>query len=345
MKAQLRVIAPGLHSTVQDRGRPGYQHLGVAESGALDSVALAAANALVGNAPDEAAIEMFYRGGDFMVEADEAQVAVACSAAQIEVLSDSQTSVGRIATMRSVTLKRGQTIRIGAITGGACAYLAVAGGLSIPAVLGSRATDVRSHIGGSDARALRAGDALPLRRDMVGHADRQLKSWDLDPPDRVRVLPGPQRDYFSDAEFESFINANYTVGGNSNRMGLRLSGRAIKHCRGANIVSDATAPGSIQIPGDGQPIVLLADRQTTGGYPKIATVISADIPALGRLRSGASFSFVPVTLDQAVEARRQLMAQTEGFASRLVRVTEPPADLMPRLMDANLISGVIDAAA
>jgi allophanate hydrolase subunit 2 len=128
-------------------------------------------------------------------------------------------------------------------------------------------------------------------------------------------------------------------------MGLRLSGRPIAHSRGANIVSDAVAPGSIQIPGDGQPIVLLADRQTTGGYPKIANVISADIPALGRLRCGSTLGFVAVTLEEAVEARRQMTAGIEALAARAVPLHAAASDLNPRLMETNLISGVVDAAA
>jgi biotin-dependent carboxylase-like uncharacterized protein len=248
--------------------------------------------------------------------------------------------------MQSVTLKRGEAIRIGAITGGACAYLAVEGGFAIEPVLGSRATDIRSLIGGMEARALRKGDLLPLRHAMASDTwELMFASCKLDPAARVRIVPGPQRDFFTDAEFEAFTQATYSVGANSSRMGLRLSGRPVAHSRGANIVSDAVAPGSIQIPGDGQPIVLLADRQTTGGYPKIANVISADIPALGRLRSGAPLGFMPVTLEQAVEARREMLAEIESLAARTTTVRATPSDLLPRLLESNLISGVFDAAA
>ncbi len=347
MSASLRVISPGLLTTIQDRGRSGFQHLGVPESGALDCAALAAANALVGNAADEAALEIFYRGPVLVADAETVRVAVACSEAQIEKLPDLAAHNGqRVEPMQSITLRRGEAIRIGAIAGSACAYLAVEGGFAIEPDLGSHATDIRSHIGGLEARALRESDVLPLRRKAASDTEEhRIASCDLAAPTRVRIVPGPQRDFFSDAEFEAFTSATYTIGANSNRMGLRLSGRPIAHSRGANIVSDAIAPGSIQIPGDGQPIVLLADRQTTGGYPKIANVISADIPALGRLRSGASLGFTAVTLEEAVEARRQMIAGIEGLSARTTPVRALLFDLMPRLMESNLISGVFDAAA
>lgn len=347
MTPTLRVVSPGLLTTIQDLGRTGYQHLGVPVSGALDVVALAAANALVNNRPDEAALEIFYRGPVLAVEAKSVRVAVTGGEAQIERLSDPAARNGqRIEMMRSVTLRRGEAIRISAISGGACAYLAIEGGLAISPVLGSLSTDIRSRIGGIEGRALVEGDLVSLRCEEASAApELTLGSLALSTPARVRILPGPQRDFFSDAEFKAFTESAYVVGTNSNRMGLRLTGRSVVHSRAANIVSDCVAPGSIQIPGDGQPIVLLADRQTTGGYPKIANVISADIPTLGRLKAGASIGFQPVTLEQAVEARRQMLAVMETLASRATPLPATPSDLMPRLFECNLISGVFDAAA
>jgi allophanate hydrolase subunit 2 len=175
--------------------------------------------------------------------------------------------------------------------------------------------------------------------------ERAFASLALAAPKRVRIVAGAQRDFFTEAEFEAFTQAAYVVGANSSRMGLRLTGRPIAHSRGANIISDAVAPGSIQIPGDGQPIVLLADRQTTGGYPKIANVISADIPALGRLKPGDTIGFLPVTLEQAVDARRQMLAEIDSLAARAMPLPTTTSDLMPRLLECNLISGVFDAAA
>ena len=347
MSGSLRVVSAGLPTTIQDRGRNGYQHLGVPVSGALDCIALAAANALAGNAPDEAALEILYRGPMLVAETESVRVAVACGDAQIEIFSDDTGRPGRrIEPMTSVMLERGEAIRIGAVKGSACAYLAVEGGFAIEPALGSRATDIRSRIGGMQARALQDGDMLPLRRESASEREElSLGGYRLDAPTRVRIVPGPQRDFFSDDEFAALAQTTYLVGADSGRMGLRLSGRPIAHGRGANIVSDAVAPGSIQIPGDGQPIVLLADRQTTGGYPKIANVISADIPALGRLRSGSTLGFMVVTLDEAVEARRRMIEVLDGLAARAVPLRAAQPDLNPRLMETNLISGVVDAAA
>lgn len=347
MSGYLRVVSPGLMSTIQDRGRERFQHLGVPVSGALDWVTLAAANALVGNAPDEAALEILYLGPTLVVEADSVRVALACPDAQIERLSHPSAPQGqRIEPMQSVTLRRGEAIRIGAIRDSACAYLAVEGGFAVDPVLGSRSTDIRSRIGGIDARPLQEESRLPLRLAVATEkAEHNLALRDFGVPSEVRIVPGPQRDFFSDAEFEAFTRATYIVGANSNRMALRLSGRPVSHNRSANIVSDAVPPGSIQIPGDGQPIVLLADRQTTGGYPKIANVISADIPALGRLRFGTAFRFVPVTLEEAVDARRKLLAEIASLPSRVAVARSTSPDLVPRLMESNLISGVFDAAA
>jgi biotin-dependent carboxylase-like uncharacterized protein len=345
MNSALRVLSPGLLTTIQDRGRTGYQYLGVPVSGALDPVALAAANALVNNRPDEAALEIFYRGPALAVEAESVRVAVAGGDALIERLEDRDADRGqRIETMRSITLHRGEAIRIGAVSGSACAYLAIEGGFAIEPVLGSLSTDIRSRIGGIAGRALMEGDHLPLRCGQASAMpELAFASLALATPKCVRIVAGAQRDFFTDTEFAAFTQTDYVVGANSSRMGLRLTGRPIAHNRGANIVSDAVAPGSIQIPGDGQPIVLLADRQTTGGYPKIASVISADIPALGRLKPGDTIGFQPVTLDEAVDARRQMLADIDALASR----ASPAAasDLMPRLLECNLISGVFDAAA
>ena len=347
MTQGLRVLSPGLFTTLQDIGRVGYQHLGVPAGGALDPVALQAANALVNNAPDTAALEIFYRGPTLEVVADEVRIALCGASALLERLGDANAAGGeKIESMRSLTLRRGEVIRIGALSGGAIAYLAVEGGFAVEPMLGSLSTDIRSQLGGIDARALSTGDILPLRSGKVSDTtEYSYRSLTLDPPRRLRILPGPQRDFFSDEEFAAFVNGLYTVGQNSNRMGMRLNGRPIAHRRGANIVSDAVAPGSIQIPGDGQPIILLADRQTTGGYPKIANVISADIPALGRVPAGAQIGFELVTMQAAIDARRQLISDLAALPQLRVPVRSNVADVATRLHECNLISGVIDAAA
>lgn len=347
MNPALRIVSPGLSTTIQDLGRPGFQRLGVAVSGALDPVSLRAANALVGNPGDTGALEALYVGPSFAIDAEDARLAFVGADAAIEILADADADGGEVMpSMRSVRLRRGQIVRVGSLKDGATLYIAVEGGFAIEPVLGSVATDCRGKIGGWQGRALIEGDVLPLRRGNATVRDEYvIEDFDLTVPSRFRAVPGPQSDYFSDAEIERFFAAEYTVSAESNRMGMRLDGGPIRHRGGFNIVSDAIATGSIQVPGSGQPIVLLADHQTTGGYPKIATVISADLPALGRLPIGAKVAFAPATVAEAAAERRKLAAALDQIGDKMVRLALPPAAVAARLLQCNLISGVHDAAA
>jgi biotin-dependent carboxylase-like uncharacterized protein len=344
---RLDIIQPGLLTTVQDLGRVGHQNLGIGVSGALDPVALHAANALVGNAPNTGALEVLYVGPTIAVEADDVRISFAGARTAIEILPDNSAVRGKqVQSMRSIRLRRGQIFRIGSLSEGAVLYIAVEGGLAIEPVLGSISTDIRSGIGGWQGRALAAGDRIPLRLDHATDQDDHLiQGLDLGPPSIVRAIPGPQSDYFSESELACFFASEYVVGA-SNRMGMRLDGRSIAHARGYNITSDAIAPGSIQVTGNGQPIVLLADRQTTGGYPKIATVISADVPALGRLPIGAKIRFTSVSLEEAQQLRRSLLAEIEQIPARIAPIAGGGAEfeVSSKLSDHNLISGVVDAA-
>jgi biotin-dependent carboxylase-like uncharacterized protein len=348
MTALLRVVQPGLLTTIQDLGRAGYQSLGITVGGALDPVGLRAANALVGNAAGAGALEVLYFGPTMVVEADDVRMSFAGAGAAIDILPDERATVGvRLETMRSVRLRRGDVVRIGSLSGGAVLYVAVEGGFRIEPVLGSVATDIRGGIGGWQARALIAGDRLPLCRMQASERDEwRFEGLNLAPPSRVRVIVGPQTDYFAESEITAFLESQYVVGSGSNRQGMRLEGRAITHARGYNITSDGIAPGSIQVPGNGQPIAMLAERQTTGGYPKIATVISADLPALGRLPIGAKFRFAPVTIEAAQAARRELFAEIARIQERIGPVVRgaDSIDVAPLLYDYNLISGVVDAS-
>jgi biotin-dependent carboxylase-like uncharacterized protein len=345
MSPALHVLSPGLMTTVQDLGRPGYQRLGVAVSGALDPVSLRAANALVGNAPATGALEIAYVGPTLRVEADDVRLALAGAFAAIDVFADDTATSGtRIAPMRSIRLRRGQVVRIGSLSGGALIYLVVEGGFDLAPVLGSVATDMRGGFGGLDGRPLKIGDRLPLVRERASEREElRLEGLDLSPPPRFRVLPGPQHDHFSARAMAVLCDGEYTIGAESNRMGMRLSGTALEHRDGFNITSDAIAPGSVQVPGNGQPIVLLADRQTTGGYPKIATVISADLPALGRLPIGAKVSFETVTVEAAEAARRALFAATDALPRKVRPLARAGYDIAAKLCDCNLISGAVDA--
>jgi len=343
----LRIISPGLSTTVQDLGRIGYQRLGVSLSGALDPVSLHAANMLVGNPCNAGALEVLYVGPSFAIEAEDVRLSFAGADATIEISADANAvSSETIQSMQSVHLKRGQIVRVGSLKNGSTLYIAVEGGFNIAPVLGSVSTDSRGKIGGWQGRPLIAGDVLPLHHvTTVERNEYRIDGLDLSAPGRFRAVPGPQSDYFSDDEIERFFANEYTMGAGSNRMGMQLEGRPIQHRRGFNIVSDAIATGSIQVPGSGLPIVLLADHQTTGGYPKIATVISADLPALGRLSIGSKVSFARVTLQEAAAARRELAASLEGIGGKMVPIRPAPAAVETRLLECNLISGVYDAAA
>ncbi|MPZ40730.1 MAG: 5-oxoprolinase/urea amidolyase family protein [Rhizobiales bacterium] len=343
----LHVLAPGLLTTIQDRGRVGYQHLGVPVSGALDPVSLRAANLLVGNPPDAGALEVACIGPTLAVEADDVRMAVVGATVAIEVLPDAAAPGGRpVSGMQSLNLRRGEVLRIGALTGATVLYVAVEGGFDIEPVLGSVSTDIRCGIGGWQGRALVAGDRLPLRQERATKRDEVcLDGFIVRPRPRVRVIKGPQFDHFADGEVAAFLDSKYTVGPSADRMGMRLTGRTLRHSRGSDIVSDGIAPGSIQVPGSGQPIVLLADRQTTGGYPKIATVISADLPALARLPVGATVSFEAVTVEAAEAARREYVAGLAAMKDRIAPVRRTVVDIVPRLHECNLVSGFIDAAA
>jgi antagonist of KipI len=274
----------------------------------MDPVSHRLANALVGNGRSAALLEITLIGPELEFE-DERLVAIA--GAQFELWLD-----GRPAPSQApFTVCAGSRLRFGSRQLGARAYLAVSGGVAVPETLGSRATHLVSAMGGFGGRALVGGDRLPL-----GNASPQGPS--LPPhdaiallPDRhaiLRVLPGPQVDYFVPEALDVLQSAPYVVAGNSDRMGFRLQGPRLTHARGADIISDATPLGVLQIPASGQPILLMADRQTTGGYPKIATVIAADIAVAGQLAPHDTITFAVCTRGDAVKAliaqERALMA-------------------------------------
>ena len=342
MSSFLRVVQPGLRTTVQDLGRVGAQRFGIPVSGALDPVALRVANILVGNAEGTAGLEMTALGPTLQVEAEAARVALAGGRTSL-IIERADGTYREVPPMQSIRLVAGDRLRVGTIAQTAVAYLAVEDGLALTPFLGSLSTYVRGGFGGLEGRILAAGDRLPLAAPQVEvRAEMRLDGYEIAPPAAVRVVLGPQDDYFTPETMARFLGAPYVVTREADRMGLRLEGPPLPHARDYNIVSDGIAPGSIQVPGSCQPIVLLADRQTTGGYPKIATVISADLPAFGRLLPGMTIRFQAVTVAEAQVARRALETEIAAFTSRL-RPVGPDGPDLDRLYDANLVSGVIHA--
>ncbi len=314
---EIEVVAPGLLTTVQDTGRRGFQRYGVPVCGALDAVSLRIANILVGNPERAAALEITALGPSLRFGAESVFAAVG---ADFEIAVD-----GKPAEMQRATrIAAGSTLEIGGAADGLRAYVAIAGGVDVPPVMGSRSTDLKGGFGGFEGRRLAAGDRLPVgdsphlaRLDEAGlppHISRQPtfgQSFD------IRVVLGPQRDAFTDAGIAAMLSSEYTVSLESDRMGCRLEGAAIEHASGPDIVSDGTALGSVQAPGSGQPIVLLADRGTTGGYAKAATVIGPDIGLLAQATAGAKVRFVELSVEQAHEVLREQEAMIREIKARV----------------------------
>jgi allophanate hydrolase len=337
MEPGLKVVSPGLHTTVQDLGRFGYQALGVPVSGALDGFSLRLANALVGNPPGAAALEFLLSGATLEVVAERVRVALAAAGAVL-----SPAGGPPLPAWESRTFRRGDILRVVLGTRSGCAYLAVEGGIAVEPVLGSCATYTRACLGGFQGRALRQGDIVPVAvaRTAVG-TELRLSPPSPAAPDRpVRVVLGPQEEYFTADAISTLLACDFRVSPSSDRMGMRLDGPALQHRRGWDIASDAIATGAVQVPGSGHPIMLLADHQTTGGYPKIATVISADLPAVGRRRPGDTVRFTAVT----AEAAEQLCRDQERELAALIAAIEPVPESggfdAASLYSANLISGV-----
>ena len=300
----LEVIAPGLHTTVQDLGRIGHQDIGVPASGPLDRISFNLANALVGNPPGAAALEMLLQGPTLKVLAESVRIALVGCNAGIEMRSG---DARIIPAGRGVRLTRGEVFRIGALRDSVCAYLAIEGGLDIPPVLGSVSTYVRGAIGGFQGRRLQPGDVVPLKLAGVDVRGEYVlpRPLDLALDQPIRVVLGPQADYFTDGALQTFLSSDYTVSPQADRMGYRLEGPALAHAKGYDIISDGIVTGAIQVPGSGLPIVLMVDHQTIGGYPKIATVISADIPVVGRRRPGRPIRFVAIDVCEAERLRSE----------------------------------------
>ncbi len=304
----LTVLAGGLQTSVQDLGRFGRRHLGVGVSGALDGYSLRVANSLVGNPPSSSALEITLAGPRLRFERA-ARIAIA--GAEIDAHVDGVAIPG----WRTIDLPRGCELSFGACRRGARAYLAIAGGIEVPLIMGSASTDVRGGFGGHEGRSLVHGDRLRLGPSSATQvAAPEIASWWLDPetddssrPGSIRILPG--RDFLrADTPIDADV---FRISPQSNRQGLRLQGPALNLVDTRERLSEPVSPGTIQLPPDGQPIVLLAEAQTIGGYPRIGHVIAADLPRLAQLRPGDALRFEWV---DAVQARALTCAQEQRLA-------------------------------
>jgi antagonist of KipI len=295
----IHVVRPGLLTTVQDLGRWGFQSLGVPVAGAMDGLSHRLANLLAGNDMAAATLEVTLTGPELRFS-DARTVAVAGAAFDLTV-------DGEPVVIMPFVVPTNGLLRFGARASGARAYVAVAGGIDVPKVLGSRSTYLPSRMGGHAGRSLRAGDQLLLGQPAPGRATAvhaaSRPDTEASPGDRrVRVLAGPQDSLFARDALQVLQSGRYMILPASDRMGFRLSGPAIRHGERAEIISDATAPGSLQVPPSGQPILLMADRQTSGGYAKLATVISADLATVAQAAPGEFLTFVECTQAEALTA-------------------------------------------
>jgi biotin-dependent carboxylase-like uncharacterized protein len=333
----VKVLRPGALATLQDLGRGGMQHLGIVPGGAMDAVSHRIANALVGNHDDAATLEMAMSGPELLFEED---ALTALAGARFEAWIDGAPFPGA----RPVLVRAGARMRIGRATAGAFGYLAVAGGFDVPIVLGGRGTYLAGEFGGLGGRLVSSGASLPLASgaaalaaarfaravqkqhavELAGGAARSVRWFapaltvHATEPSLARAVDGAHAALFTDAARAAFYAERWRVAPDSNRMGYRLLGPRLELAAPAEIVSQATCLGTVQVPPSGQPIVLMADHQTTGGYPKIAEVIAADAPSLSQVPPGGAVRFAPVRLDDADAARETLAKRVADLVERIL---------------------------
>lgn len=339
--ATLEVIAPGALASMQDRGRPGWRRHGVPAAGALHPGWLRIANHLVGQDENAPAIEFFIAGPTLQAHGAPLRLAFAGDFA-ITLTRDGASSV--LDGWCSLTLRPGDSLRAGSPRSGRVGYIAVQG-LAVPRVLGSASTYARAALGGIDGRALRAGDRLAATAAPPFAAARVLRAPPLPSAAPVRVVLGPQDDHFDAESIAAFLASEWLVSREADRMGLRLDGTPLRHRpeRGAEVISDAAVPGSVQVPGNGLPIVLLADGGTVGGYPKIATVASCDLPRLATAAVGTTLRFAAVTVAQAETLAREAEAELQRCMASIAPLLRVEGIDLDAIYAHNLISGMIDA--
>lgn len=332
----LEVFAVGPMATVQDQGRFGLRRYGVSNSGPMDIPAMTLANALCGNKGDAAAIEFAAFGGRFRVSRP---VRFAVTGARCDI----RIGTRNVSLNEAYRLQPDDELTIGTLECGFWGYLAVSGGISTPLVLGSRSTHLRSGLGGVEGRRLRVGDRLPLGADIGSDVCRRAK----DPPARplpqgplvVRVVLGPQDSAFTSETLSKLTESEFEVSAQRDRMGMVLEGPTLPARDSHDIISDAVVPGVIQVPGSGKPTILMAESQTTGGYPKIATVIGPDLPRLAQAQTGQRIRIAAIDRDEAELAAIRSARVIGDMLSSIVAKSEN--DLTSEyLLGCDLVGGI-----
>lgn len=291
----IKVIKSGLCTTIQDIGRTGYQQYGIPVSGVMDEFAFRIGNYLVEADENNAVLEIPYIGPTLEFDFD---ITIAITGADLSSKINNQD----ISMWKSINVKKGDILSFSTIKSGARAYIAFAGEIDVPIINGSKSTLLKSKLGGFEGRQLKIGDIIEIKnpRFLTKKNVLNLKYIpNYQKFEEIRVVLGPQDKYFTEKGIETFLNSEYEISREADRMGMRLEGEIITHKDKADIISDAVVFGSIQVPGNGKPIILLADRQTTGGYTKIATVIKADLPKLAQMSPGYKIKFKALSIEEA----------------------------------------------
>ena len=292
----IKIIKAGLLTTIQDMGRYGYQETGMSVSGVMDTRSTSLANILVGNEENEAVLEVTMMGPTIEFTADNM---IAVTGGDLGAKLDG----ADLPRYEAVLVKAGQTLSFAMPKTGARAYVAFAGGLNVPVVMGSKSTNLKSKIGGFEGRKLEAGDEIGFtapKTSLPNMEKRKLQVPDFSAKEHViRVVLGPQDDCFPQSSIDTFYNSVYTISNEYDRMGCRMQGPVIKHKVGGDIITDGISFGAVQVPSHGNPIVMMADHQTTGGYTKIGNVISVDLPILAQSMPGHKIHFKWISIEAA----------------------------------------------
>ena len=294
----IRILNPGLQTTIQDLGRNGYSHYGVSSSGAADDLSFRLGNLIVGNKENLAAIEMTLLGGDYKFDID-ANISLTGSKFDAKIEGDS------LHFYKNIPIQSGQVLSIGQSLQGSRCYLAVRGGIDINDVLSAKTTHLTSKIGGVDGRSLKKDDVL-----IIGEEQKLLNPIKINEMldinmSKLLIIKGLQSNYISKSTWKIFLNQEYIVSNLSNRMGIRLEGNSLKLANKNEIITEGVPLGAIQLPSNGYPIISFVEHQTTGGYPKIANVISSELHKVGQLKPGDKFQFELVSLEEAEALRHE----------------------------------------
>lgn len=304
----MKVIKPGFQSTIQDLGRFGFSHFGISASGAADTISLRLGNLLLGNGQNSAGIEMTLLGGEYYFDSE---TIITITGSDFQPMLDGIP----ISLWETVTIKYGQILNFSATQSGARCYLCIKGGFTIDKILGSASTHLLTNIGGYNGRSLMKDDEILFAGSSTNNFKRQRVKTDIVNEimrkEKIFVTKTPKSDYFSQETLDLFSSSIYNVSEESNRMGLRLSGSVLKQINNKDIITEGVSLGAIQISHDGNPIILFVEHQTTGGYPKIANVISAHLHKVGQLRPRDEIQFAFISIDEAYKLRMDL----ESFVS------------------------------